>query len=249
MSHRELDTLEARAVSKVYGAVVALRKIDVTMDAGKVTALVGHNGAGKSTLLSLLATLTSPTTGEVLYGGKKARDLGASLRGQIGFATDRPLGYAELTGRENVVLQARAHHLDNPGDRAAVIIGELGLDPLADRVMAGYSQGELRRVGLARALVHEPRLLLLDEPSAGLDARGAELLAEQVRSRRDAGALVVLATHDPWLGAELSDRAIVMRRGRVVHDDNSPSDEQGWRSLLQLGVEESKTTSQSGGRR
>jgi len=243
-----LGTVEARGASKVYGAVVALRNIDAKLDAGKVTALVGHNGAGKSTLLSLIATLTKPTTGTVLYDGKTARQLGATLRSLIGLATDHPLGYAELTGRENVILQARAHHLPDPKGRAAKVIAELGLEPLADRVMAGYSQGELRRVGLARALIHEPQLLLLDEPSAGLDAKGAELLAEQVRRRRSAGAVVVLATHDPWLGAQLSDRAIVMRRGRIVHDELAPSDEGGWRALLQMGVEESKMPSEEGGR-
>lgn len=226
------DLVELRQASKVFGAVVALRGASLAFESGKITALVGHNGAGKSTLLSLLATLTSPTTGEILYGGHFARDLGGALRASIGLASDQPMGYGELTGRENVLLQARLHHLSTPLHRVDELIEALGLAPLADRPMAGYSQGERRRVGLARALVHRPHLLLLDEPSAGLDARGAELLVELLRSRREAGAIVVLATHDPLLGAALADRVAALRRGQVVFDDAAPSGEPGWRELL-----------------
>lgn len=226
------DRVELRGVSKVFGAVVALRGASLHLEAGEVAALVGHNGAGKSTLLCLLATLTHPTEGEILYGGRRAKELGPALRASIGLGSDLPMGYAELTGRENVLFQARAHHLAGGRRLTGELIESLGLAPVADRPMSGYSQGERRRVGLARALIHGPHLLLLDEPTAGLDAEGSAALAELLRERRERGALIVIATHDPWLGAELADRVIALRRGRVVLDDAAPSGEAGWRSLL-----------------
>jgi len=238
----EVQTVELRGVSKVFGPVVALRATDLTFEAGQTTMLVGHNGAGKSTLLALLATLLRPTTGNVLFDGKPAARLGPALRRSIGFAAEQPLGYAELTGRENVMLQARAQHLDDGVAKADAILDALGLEPLADRVASGYSQGELRRLGLARALIHEPQLLLLDEPTSGLDLQGAARLVELIGERADSGANVIISTHDPWLGAAVGQRIVALQHGEVTDDGPAPTGDEGesgqrrklseWRRLL-----------------
>ncbi len=185
------DEVTVRKVAKVFGPVVALRKVSLTLKPG-VTFVVGKNGAGKSTLLSLLATLTRPTMGTILYGGKSAKELGGTLRREIGLAAEEPLGYGELTGFENVLLHAKLHRVKRAMEHTEQVIGHLELREVAARPMSGYSQGERRRLGLARALVHDPRLLLLDEPSSGLDGRGSELLVERIWDAKRAGALVVI---------------------------------------------------------
>lgn len=232
MSQLSLNTVELIGVSKVFGSVVALRRVSLEVRAGETVILAGHNGAGKSTLLSVLATLIRPTSGEVLFDGQPPAALGAELRATIGFAAEQPLGYAELTGRENVVLQAKAHRLPNPGERAEEMIEALGLAALADRPAGGYSQGELRRLALARALVHSPRMLLLDEPTSGLDVMGATTLVELIRDQNTSGTVMLISTHDPWLGAQIGQRVVTLARGEVSRDQSAPDGVEAWRELL-----------------
>lgn len=231
-SEADIESIELRKVSKVFGSVVALRPTSTHFAAGETTILTGHNGAGKSTLLSIMATLMRPTTGEVLYGGRRAGELGARLRAQLGFAAALSFSYAELTGRENITLQARAHGLKDPRREAERVIEVLGLERLADRPAAGYSEGELRRLALARALIHQPRILLLDEPTSGLDTGGAERLVELLREQAEAGAILIISTHDPWLGSMLGRRLVQLRRGKLVSDGEAPEGVEAWRSTL-----------------
>jgi ABC-type multidrug transport system ATPase subunit len=228
----EIDTIEARGLSKLFGRVPALRKVDVQLGAGSPTLLVGANGSGKSTFLALLSTLLRPSTGELLYGGRAASAWGPALRAAIGFAAEQPFGYAELTGRENLLLRARLHRVPAAAERTDELLHELGLEGVSSRAVAGYSQGERRRLAVAGAFVHEPRVLLLDEPSSGLDSAGAEKLVELVRKAVGRGALVVVAVHDPWLGAELGGRALGLAAGEVLLDEPAPRDEDAFRALL-----------------
>ena len=227
-----LSRVEVRGAGKVFGRVVALRAVDLRLEDGACVVVVGPNGAGKSTLLALLATLARPTTGTVLYDGRSSRDHGAALRGAIGFAGEEPLGYGELTGRENLLLRARLHRVERPADRVHHLIVELGLTGPADRPMGGYSQGERRRLGLAGALLHEPSLLLFDEPTSGLDGAGGLALARLLRSRVEAGAIVLVTSHDPWLAAEVGDRVVALDRGEVVFDRGAPDGEHAWRAVM-----------------
>jgi ABC-type multidrug transport system ATPase subunit len=231
-SHEAVESIELRKVSKIFGSVVALKPTSLRFEAGRTTILAGHNGAGKSTLLSIVATLMRPTTGEVLYGGESSERLGAALRAQLGFAADVPFSYGDLTGRENITLQAQAHRLREPRDKAQRLIDVLGLQRLADRPVAGYSQGELRRLSLARALIHEPRLLLLDEPTSGLDVGGAERLVELLEGAAASGTVIVISTHDPWLGAQLGRRVVILERGKLLVDGEAPSGVGAWRRFL-----------------
>ena len=232
MSGSSISKISLHGVSKVFGSVVALRGVDVTFETGETSIVVGHNGAGKSTLLSIVATLTRPTTGEVLYDGETGARLGSKLRGAIGYAAESPLGYAELTGRENILLGARAHGLDDPEGRTAEVVALLGLSDVATRPTRGYSLGELRRLALAKALVHTPAVLLLDEPTAGLDLMGASRLAKLIANRAGEGALVIISTHDPWLGAELGGRVVTLEAGTISDVGRAPEDEAAWREML-----------------
>jgi heme exporter protein A len=183
-----------------------------------VTALLGPNGAGKSTLVGILATLVTPSSGEVLYGG---HELDEEMRGTIGVIAHESLCYGDLTGRENLEFFARLYHVEKK--RAAEMLARVGLEQAANRPARTYSRGMLQRLAVARALIHRPRLLLADEPFTGLDRAGVELLAQLLAEERAAGALIVVVTHDFDAVAQLVDRVVVLQRGKIAHDGPQPA--------------------------
>jgi heme exporter protein A len=204
--------IELRGVTKRFGAVRALAGVDATFHAGRVSVLTGANGSGKSTLLAIIGTLARPTSGEIDHGS--LGPLVADIRARLGWVGHETLAYGDLTGRENIELAARLHGLD-----VAVALSEavdrFALGAFVDRPVRTYSRGQRQRVALARALVHHPALLLFDEPTAGLDVNATALLAGVVRAHADAGALVLLSTHDPALTAQIGDEVWSLERGRL----------------------------------
>jgi heme exporter protein A len=215
--------IEARKLTKVYGRQRALNGVDLTLQAGQVTALLGPNGAGKSTLVSILATLVTPTSGDVRYGG---RELDDDLRGTIGVIAHESLCYGDLSGRENLEFFARLYNVADAKQRAGEMLARVGLTQAAGRAARTYSRGMLQRLAVGRALIHKPRLLLADEPFTGLDRGGVELLGQLLDEERAAGALVVVVTHDFDAVAHLVDRVVVLDRGKIAHDAPAPSPRQ-----------------------
>jgi ABC-type multidrug transport system ATPase subunit len=203
--------VELRSVTKVYGPVRALVGLSARFEARKVTMVLGPNGSGKSTLLAIVGTLTRATTGTVSHGALgKTR---AEVRRLLGWVGHDSLCYADLSGRENIELAARLHGIETQlAYETARARFELGA--FAERPFRTYSRGQRQRVALARALVHEPQLLLLDEPTTGLDVAGVKRLREVVRSEAERGAVVVVVTHDEGF-AEAGDARIVLERGKV----------------------------------
>lgn len=203
-------TVTLRNVSKTFGPVRALVNVTAAFDASAPTILEGPNGSGKTTLLSLLGTLARPSSGEVDFGvlGRSREE----VRSQLGWLGHDLLVYADLSGRENIALAARLHGLP-----AAAAVAEaterFGLGPFVDRPVRTYSRGQRQRVALARALVHSPRLLLLDEPTTGLDAAGVALLERVVADEAAAGVVLVIVTHDA--GFVPSARRLRLERGRL----------------------------------
>lgn len=200
-------------MTKVYGAVRALVGVSARFEAGEVTVVRGENGSGKSTLLSLLGTLTRPTSGEVKHGA-----IGAdreAVRASLGWVGHESLAYPDLTGRENIELAARLHRID-PAEAFSRVSERFDLGGFAERQVRTYSRGQRQRIALARALVHMPRLLLLDEPTTGLDARSTERLREVVRDEAQRGAVVVVVTHDAGFADSVAGAQIELARGRVV---------------------------------
>lgn len=204
-----------RGVTKRFGAVRALSGVDASFGAGRVSVVSGANGSGKSTLLSIIGTLARPTSGEVDHGavGQTVRE----VRARLGWVGHETLAYGDLTGRENIELAADVHGLDRREvlERATT---RFGLGDFVDRLVRTYSRGQRQRVALARALVHEPSLLLLDEPTAGLDVKSTAKLVEVVREEAAAGAIVILITHDPVLTREVGDDLWLLERGRLRSD-------------------------------
>lgn len=207
------DRVELRNVTKTYGAVRALLGVSTTFPAGKVSMVLGANGSGKSTLLSIVGTLARPTSGKVSHGALgKSRD---QVRRVLGWVGHDSLCYGDLTGRENIELAARLHGLEAASAfEAARARFELG--PFAERPFRTYSRGQRQKVALARALVHVPRLLLLDEPTTGLDAPSVERLRAVVKEEAERGAIVVVVTHDEPFAAAIGDTRILLERGRVA---------------------------------
>ena len=212
--------IRARGLEKRFGPVRALHALDLAVPAGASLAVIGPNGAGKSTLLRLWAGLSRPSAGELELGGN-AGDWGdrRARRARVGYVGHATLLYPALTARENLVFASRLYDVSDPDARAATLLAEHGLDGFADREVRGFSRGMAQRVAIARALVHEPPLVLLDEPFTGLDPRAGDALAARLDGLHGAGRTVVLVTHDLFRAAAFAERVLVLDRGRVTADE------------------------------
>jgi heme exporter protein A len=212
----DFDCVTVSDVSRAYGRRRALNRVSASFASGEIVGLLGPNGAGKSTLLGLLSTLIEPSSGEVRYGGKTAREAGPALRARLGLLAHELQLYPELTARENLEFFAGLYGLSEPPRSAAAALSRAGLSDRADDIVQGFSRGMRQRLALERALQHEPRLVLLDEPFTGLDEPSSRALADRLCQLRADRRVVVLATHDLEAVDGLLDRALVLRDGRVV---------------------------------
>jgi len=222
-----IDTLTVSALTKRYGFHRALAKVDLTLYAGKLCALLGPNGAGKSTLLGILSTLVRPTQGKISYGHNGSEvNAGSELRAQIGVLAHSSLVYGELTAVENLEFFGRLYQLGDVSARAQALLDDVGLgDKARHRPARTFSRGMMQRLSLARALLHDPQILLLDEPFTGLDRQGAAALARSLASARAQKRIVLVVTHDFEPLADLTDHVVVLRRGKVVHEQLSAGEE------------------------
>lgn len=205
-------------VSRHFGRRRAVSHVSLTASSGDIIGLLGPNGAGKSTVIGMLATLVAPTSGSVTYGGQPARTLGAALRGAIGLLAHELYLYPELTARQNLEFFAQIYGLD----AAAVVpraLDAAGLGDRADDDVSGFSRGMRQRLALERALLHHPRLVLMDEPFTGLDDAATAIVRARLQALSAAGAIVVLATHDLDLADGLVTRVTIVRGGKLVTDE------------------------------
>jgi ABC-type multidrug transport system ATPase subunit len=212
----DFDQVAADDVSRHFGRRRALSRISFRADRGTILGLLGPNGAGKSTMIALLATLMRPSEGDIRYGPHTSKATGASLRRAIGILGHDLFLYPELTARENLTFFAGLYGADDARGAATAALERAGLADRADDAIGSFSRGMRQRVALERALIHGPRLVLLDEPFTGLDDASAAALVARLRSLREEGAIVVLATHDLDLADGLLDSALFLRDGRMV---------------------------------
>jgi heme exporter protein A len=203
-------------VSRNFGRRRALNKVSLRCDAGQTVALLGPNGAGKSTLLSIAATLLEPSSGQVRYGDHTGRGGGAALRGRIGLLGHDLYLYPELSAAENLRFFARIYGLQDVERRVAGSLERAGLSQRSNDPVAGYSRGMRQRLALERALLHDPRLVLLDEPFTGLDDAATTALRERLAGLRTAGRIVLITTHDLETIDGIVDRAVVLRHGALL---------------------------------
>jgi heme exporter protein A len=214
----DFDTVRVVDVSRHFGRRRALSRINLTLRAGDIVGLLGPNGAGKSTLISVLATLGRPTSGEVRYGERLAEEMGPALRRRLGLLAHELFLYPELSARQNLTFFADLYGLDARAlvDRA---LDRAGLAERADDEVSGFSRGMRQRLALERALLHQPRLVLFDEPFTGLDDRAVGIVSDRLRVLASGGAMVVVATHDLDLADGLVTRIALVREGRLLADE------------------------------
>jgi heme exporter protein A len=197
-------------------ATPALEDVSLQLDDGQRLLLLGPNGAGKSTFIRIFAGLMRPTRGQALVDGRPAR----SVRHQVGVVSHVTFLYEELSALENLDLYAALYNVTDAGSRALTLLDQVGLPHVAHERVGHLSRGQQQRVTIARALLHDPRLLLLDEPDTGLDAAAFDVLEALIKQP---GRTVVLTTHNLSAGLRLGTRVAVLAHGRVVHEQQSIS--------------------------
>lgn len=208
--------ITVRNVIKQFGRFAALRGVTAEFDAGRFHAILGENGAGKTTLLRALAGLAQPTRGEIFILGKTP---GEACR-DIGYMAHPSLLYDEMSGMENLRYFAGLYGIVGDGankvGRCEEVIRKVGLDPELTRAVGQYSQGMRQRMSLARAILHDPRVLLLDEPFSNVDVHSARAMVELLRGMRDAGKTVFVITHQAQLLEGVADEFVWMQAGQIV---------------------------------
>ena len=211
-----MRAIELADVGRAYGERIALAGVTLEVQEGETLAVFGSNGAGKTTLLRILATLLRPTAGEVRVLGARLPSEAWKVRGRIGFLGHEPLLYRDLSGRENLRFHARLHGLG--GEAAEARIGSLltavGMERRAEQRVTELSAGMRQRLAICRCVLHQPELLLLDEPESNLDAEGRELARELIGP--SAGRSRVLVTHDPERALPDADRVLELGAGGRV---------------------------------
>jgi len=210
------ERAEARKVTKIYGRQRALHRVTLALTPGRVTGLLGPNGAGKTTLLWLFSTLSSPTSRTMHFGDlppERARE----ARGHIGLLSHASLSYGDLTALENVAFFGGLYGAEDPEGEARALLTTFGLEEAMNRPAKTFSRGMLQRLGLARALVGRPSLVLLDEPFTGLDRHSTRTVIERIDVLRESGAMVLMISHDMETTAELADEIAVLVRGKLAH--------------------------------
>lgn len=211
----DFEEVAVAGLAKSYGPTLALAGVDLSFTQGTVTVVQGANGSGKSTLLWLLALLAHPTRGDIRYGAY-GRDRADGLRGRIGFVAHQLQLYAGLSGHENLVLAAKLQGIPYADKRATDLCEAFSLSEYWNRPLRTYSRGQAQQVAIARALLHEPRLLLMDEPSTGLDARATEALVGLIEQEKQDGSIVIVVSHEVGFAQTVADRVLHMDRGRIV---------------------------------
>ena len=216
-----IDSLRKTFYDPSRGAVAAVDGIDLEAHPGTVIALAGANGAGKTTLLRLIATLLEPDSGRILVDGIDAVTDPLALRRRIGFLSQSTRLYPRLSGREMLAYAAGFFDLRGPDLTQAIarIVDRLDLGAFLDQRCAHLSTGQAQRINIARTLITEPPLLILDEPTTGLDLAAARQVIDLIHRARSDGRLLILSTHIVTEIEELADRLLILDHGRLVFDD------------------------------
>ncbi len=209
----EAPVVELEGLTRHFGERTVLRGITLRVEAGQTLAVLGRNGAGKSTLLRILATLLRPHEGAVTLFGEPLPRQAWMVRGRVGLLGHEPLLYRDLTGRENLIYHARLHRA--PAGRVDEVLDAVGMNERADDPVRSLSRGLVQRLTIARAVLHRPRLLLLDEPRSNLDPAAGELVEPLIG--RAAGVTRVLTSHDPQAALAEADLVLALSGGRAAY--------------------------------
>ena len=210
--------IELCNVSKSYGTTLAVDDLSLEIARGELFAFLGPNGAGKTTTIKMMCGLLFPTTGLIRIAGFDIREQGAQARRLISYVPDQPFLYEKLTGREMLQFIAAMYEMPYPRSQTRIeeMIDLFGLETFVDNLTQNYSHGMRQRTVFACALLHEPEVLIVDEPTVGLDPRSIRLLKDLLRKEAQRGTTVFLSTHSLDIAQELADRIAVIGHGRII---------------------------------
>jgi ABC-2 type transport system ATP-binding protein len=219
MTDRPFDgaLLEAKGLTKRFGTFTAVDGVDLSIRRGEIFGLLGPNGAGKTTTISMCIGLLRPSEGTVRVAGHDIATETRDAKRLIGYVPDEPYIYEKLTGREFVRFMGEIYGTgEGLRERTAQLLDYFGLTEVADSLVGGYSHGMKQKVGLCAMLVHDPLLIVLDEPTVGLDPIGARLLKDTLQTLAQQGKAIVLCTHIMEIAQEVCDRVAILDRGHIV---------------------------------
>ena len=210
--------IQIEGLSKSYGSLQALRDIGLSVGEGQSLTIFGPNGAGKTTLLRILSSLTKPTKGTVLIAGHDIRKEPQEIRKSVGFISHQPFLYESLSAFENIRFFASMYGISNADEKAAEVIRKVGLENRRHDLVRTFSSGMKQRLAVARAIVHDPKILLLDEPYSGLDQHGARIFNEMLKFLKTQKRTILMTTHNISEGFVLSDRVAILSSGMFVFE-------------------------------
>ena len=218
-----MSYLKVRNLSKNFGHLKALQDIDLDIEKGRSIAIFGDNGAGKTTLIKIISTLMSPTSGKILVNDLDLKTDGDEIRKSLGLISHSLFLYSELNSIENLRYFGRLYGVKKLDDRIRALLEKFGLLPRMYDAVRTFSRGMLQRLALARAVIHNPDLLLLDEPFTGLDRSASQLLIKYMEEHKSEGGTGLLVTHNLQRGFEAADQLVIMSEGRLVWKSDSSS--------------------------
>jgi len=210
--------IEIKKLTKQADNKLILRGIDLSITQGETVAILGPNGAGKSTLLKVLATLIKPTSGLVKINGLDLKKDHIEVKKMFGYLPHSSLLYDHYTPIENLVFFGNLYGVKNVEDRARKLVNEVGLSFFINEPVKNFSRGMIQRIAIARAIIHEPKIMLLDEPHTGLDQGAISILNNVVLSMKQKGCTTLMVTHDFKQAAEICDRIIIVKNGKIADD-------------------------------
>jgi heme exporter protein A len=235
-NQKKSPAIRIHDLTKRFGFRDALDGIGLDLEHGGLLAVFGPNGAGKTTLIRILATLMRPTSGEVSLFGRDLETEGETLRKAIGVLTHHPLLFENLTGYENLRFYGQMFEVSELNRRIEELLSHVGLDDSRDQLVGTYSRGMQQRLAIARALIHEPRLLLLDEPYTGLDQNGIGVLRRTLRTFLDGGKTAVMTCHDFDRGLEFSTKAAILNSGHLIYYGDPSKLDESFESLYHKNI-------------
>ena len=210
--------IEIKKLTKQADSKLILRGVDLSIKKGETIAILGPNGAGKSTLLKVLAALIKPTSGRVLINGLELRKNQIEIKKLLGYLPHSSLLYDHYSPLENLVFFGNLYGVQNVEQKARKLVKDVGLSLFLNEPVKNFSRGMIQRIAIARAIIHDPEILLLDEPHTGLDQGAISILNNVILSMKDKGTTTLMVTHDFKRAIEICDKVIIVKNGKIVDD-------------------------------